>query len=87
MRDFLDEILAFIGSESLTDIEFESIDPMPPHAYVLETYQALKTVLETREGVSGQLKRLKAYFIGKGVDVDERARTPSSQIFVGSPLE
>lgn len=86
LRDFLDEILSFIESESLTDEEFESLE-ITAEEYTKETYLALKTVLENREGVSGQAKRLKLYFIAKGVDLsDSPAKTPKSNIFIGSKL-
>lgn len=87
LRDFLDEILAFIESESLTDEEFNGLPDDLTEEYVKDTYLALKTVLENREGVSGQAKRLKLYFIAKGVDLsDTSAKTPKSNIFIGSKL-
>lgn len=87
MREFLNEILAFIDSESLTDEEFESLDEDLTEVYTKEVYEALKAILQAREGVSGQLKKLKAYFIAKGVDlVGQAARTPASEIVVGVVL-
>lgn len=87
LRDFLDGILDFIESESLTDEEFNSVDSELAEEYTKEVYLALKTVLENREGVSGQAKRLKLYFIAKGVDLsDSPAKTPKSNIFIGSKL-
>jgi hypothetical protein len=90
LRDFLDAILAFIGSESLSDEEFEGIDLPSPPAYTTATYLALKDVINNREGVSGQAKRLKLYFIAKGVDLEAAAGTPSippkSNILVGGAL-
>lgn len=88
MRDFLDAILDFIGSESLTDEEFESIELEGAPAYTKETYLALRTVLESRENITGQTKRLKLYFIAKGVDISDTPTvpTPNSNIFIGSVL-
>ena len=91
LRDFLDDILGFIESESLTDEEFTSIEDLDPvivEEYSKETYLALKTVIENREGVSGQAKRLKLYFIAKGVDLSDSGstKTASSNIFIGKPL-
>jgi hypothetical protein len=88
MRDFLDAILEFIGSESLTDSEFESITLTGDPAYTKETYEALRTVLEARENVSGQTQRLKLYFQAKGVDMSATSAlpTPNSNIFIGSAL-
>lgn len=87
LRDFLDSILSFIDSESLTDQEFDSLPESLTEEYTRETYFALKGVLENREGVSGQAKKLESYFIAKGVDLSgSSARTPISQIFIGSKL-
>lgn len=88
MRAFLNEILAFIGSESLTDEEFEALSEDLTEEYTKANYDALKAVLQAREGVSGQLKKLKAFFIAKGVDLTGVAsRTESSQIVVGVALD
>lgn len=91
MRDFLDAILTFINAESLTDEEFaldviEDLDTPP--AYTRETYLALRTVLESREEVSDAVKRLKLYFIAKGVDVSSTPSipTPKSNIYIGDGL-
>lgn len=88
MRDFLDAILTFIESESLTDEEFETITLEGSGAYTKETYEALRTIVEARESVSGQSKRLKLFFIAKGVDLSAVGATPTpkSNIFIGSDL-
>lgn len=91
MRDFLDAILSFINAESLTDEEFNSdaISELPePPAYTKEVYLALREVLEARENVSDQVKRLKLYFIAKGVDISSTPTvpTPKSNIYIGDGL-
>lgn len=91
MRDFLNSILDFIESESLTDEEFETIEAIDPaltEDYTKEVYLALREVLEARENVSNQVKRLKLYFIAKGVDVSSTPSvpTPKSNIYIGEPL-
>lgn len=87
MRDFLDAILAFIESESLTDDEFETIT-LEEQTYTKETYEALKAVLQSREEVSGQGKKLKLYFIARGVDLSEAGavKPAASQIFIGDDI-
>lgn len=85
MREFLNSILASIGSESLTDDEFAAID-LPYEEYSLAVYSALKGVLEGRDSVSSQLDKLISYFASRGINVVETAYQPISQIFVGSPL-
>ncbi len=88
MRDFLDAILEFINAESLTDSEYDGVELEGSPAYTKETYLALRTVLEAREGVSDEVKRLKLYFIAKGIDVSTATAvpTPNSNIFIGSGL-
>jgi hypothetical protein len=95
MRDFLDEILEFIGAESLTDDEFNALE-ISEEVYTVSTYAALKSVLEARESVSDMLYRLAFYFLGKGVAVatvntsepasDDTAKEPKSEIFIGAEL-
>lgn len=87
-RQFLDEILEFIDTESLTDEEWDSIDLEGTDAYTKEVYLALKTVLENREDVSGKTKRLKLFFIAKGVNLsDSPAIHPArSNILIGTAL-
>lgn len=87
MRVFVNSIFSFIGSESLTDDEFESLSEDLEQEYTKELYEALKEILQARESVSGQLKRLKSYFIAKGVDLNAPAVTPTSQIFIGARLD
>lgn len=88
MREFLNNILNFIGSESLTDDEFNSIETDVPN-YSKVTYLALKSVVDARESISGQGKRLKLYFIARGVDVSDANNAvpaPKSNILIGVAL-
>lgn len=88
MREFLNGILHEIGSESLTDDEFEALPEGLDSDFTKDVYDALKAVLQERDGVSGQLKKLHAYFVAKGVDVSGvEARNPASHIFLGAVLE
>jgi hypothetical protein len=89
MREFLDAILAVIGSESLTDEEFDGVELEGSPAYSKATYLAVRTVLEGRENVSGQVQRLKLYFIARGVDVSDTPKIPTAQsnIFLGGGLD
>jgi TRAP-type C4-dicarboxylate transport system substrate-binding protein len=85
LRDFLDSILVFIGSETLVDLEFNSL-PSLSQEYSKEVYEALKVVLESRENVSGQTKKLKNFFLAKGVNITEPAYKPASNILIGEAL-
>jgi len=87
MRDFLDAILAFINSESLTEEEFDSLD-ITEQTYTLDTYTALRTIIEARDNVSGQVDRLGSYFTARGVDISsaDAVPTPHSNIFIGDGL-
>lgn len=85
MRDFFNAILEFIGADSLTDDEFESIDTEISAEYTKDAYDALRTVLEARESVSDYVLRLSGYFVGRGVDVSD-SYTPKSNILIGGPV-
>lgn len=87
MREFLDAILGVIGSETLTDDEFSTIE-ITETTYTEATYDALKAVLQAREDVSGQVKRLKLYFLARGVEFvkTQPTKVPKSNIFLGSEL-
>ncbi len=88
LRAFLNAILAFIGSESLTDEEYDALPSGLAQEYTKTTYEALRGVIVTRESVSTQAPKLKRYFEAKGVDLASTpARVPSSQIFVGGVLQ
>lgn len=84
MRDDLNAILTFIGSASLTDEEFESIELESLDDQVA-VYQSLLGILGSRESNSVTTARLRSYFLAKGVNVSP-ARS-GSNIFVGSSLE
>lgn len=89
MRDFLDAILTVIGSESLTDDEYQVIaDLEMPVGYSKDVYLALRSMLEARENVSDQVKKLKLYFIVRGTDIAATPKIPSprSNIFIGGSL-
>lgn len=85
MRDFIDSILTFIGTSSLTDNEFDSLT-IQAAAYDVETYNAIWAILDSRESISTLGDRLTYYFQAKGLEIT----TPSSaksNILVGGVLE
>lgn len=88
LREFLDSILEFIGSESLTDDEWDTITLPAVNTLSKEMYEALKAVLLTREDVSGQGKKLKLYFISAGVDLSAAppVHVPNSNILFGGSI-
>jgi hypothetical protein len=85
MRDALNAILSFIGVESLTDEEFDSID-LDTMDDQVAVYEELKIVLEDRELGSAMTTRLQNYFLAKGTSVVSPS-SPDSNIWVGSSLE
>lgn len=84
MRDDLNEILAFIGTSSLTDDEWDGLD-LDGSSTQVEIYTALLGVLESREAVSETRSRLQYYYQAKGVEVSAPS-SGRSNIFVGSDL-
>jgi len=85
LRNFLNAILAFIGAESLTDEEYDSLN-VEAQDYSQQTYDELAGVLEERESVSTIQDRLVAYFAARGTNVTA-LDTGKSNIFLGSVLE
>lgn len=83
IRDFLNAVLAFIGAASLTDEEFDALT-IESYGYDSATYEALLSVLDSREAISNDRDRLRYYFLARGVEV--AALEGVSNIFVGSVL-
>lgn len=87
MRDFLNSILAFIGTTSLTDEEYATTTSLPDAVgtYTVAVYDALLAILDSRELLSGTRDKLTFLFKAKGVAVvpTTKART---NIFIGSGL-
>ena len=88
VREWLDLVLAFIGSTSLTDPEYAGIDQtgMVVQTYNQEAYDQLSAVLEAREAVSTTRDRLIAVFKAKGTDV-VAADVGNTNIYIGDVLE
>jgi hypothetical protein len=87
VRVFLDSILSFIGSESLTDGEFAILPDGTVLGYNEDVYQYLRSVLQDRESVSTMLDKLKSFFEAKGVNLNSTLpRDPMSSIFIGARL-
>lgn len=84
MRVFLNAILSFIGAESLTDLEFETVEA-ESQAYDQATYDDLARILDARDGISVFQGRLIGYYTAKGVAVTE-IDTARSNILLGIPL-
>lgn len=88
MRDFLNAILAFIGTSSLIDEEFEQMeDEISSFGYNMETFTAIKMLLVERDETTETTERLQFYFMAKGLDFDiDPASPPQSNILIGSAL-
>lgn len=89
LRGFLNYILEFIGSTSLTNDEFNAIVLVNPEfEYNLETYQALVAVLDSREDISDARDRLKSMFESAGVVTEEPVLPETdSEIVMGGGVE
>lgn len=87
MREWLNAILAFIGSTSITDIEYAGMNLLNVTVQVYDqaSYDALSALLVTRESVSTMQSRLIGVFQAKGGSITalEIAKT---NIFIGDVL-
>lgn len=90
MRDFLNFILGFISSTSLTDDEFEEIEPeISSYGNNVETHDALKALLIERDESDDIIIKLKYYFLAKGVTAlsdDSVPDSAQSNILIGAAL-
>lgn len=87
MRDWLNAILGFIGTTSLTDEEYQGMNlvNVETQIYSQAAYDALAAVLVGRENVSQMQSRLIGVFKAKGTDVTP-AVTAETNILLGIPL-
>lgn len=88
LRGVLNQILRFIGCESLTDDEFESLD-LTLASPATDVYEALYAILDARGVSEATLDKLGYYFQAKGVEIaaepEREAGTP--HILVGATLD
>lgn len=88
LRDDLDEILSFIGADTLTDDEFDIAEGMiddPQNDS--EVYEALLAVLDSRELVSDYADKLRSYYAAQGVKFGAAATEHAkSNVFIGGGL-
>lgn len=90
MRAILNAVLSFIGAESLTDEEWETVSEFEDESDLREQYDKLRSVLGEREAVSTMYKKLAYYFKAKGLTFpssDDDEPIAKTNIFVGSVLE
>lgn len=83
-RQTLDDVLNFIGAESLSDDEFADLE-LDDLSDELENYNALIAVLLNRDSVSDRADRLFDYYKAKGVEIPEPV-VAKSNILVGGEL-
>lgn len=91
LRDDLDEILSFIGAETLTDEEFDTAEGLiETPSNDSEVYEALIAILDSRELVSDYTDKLTAYYAAQGIKFGSAAVSdikPKSNIFIGGGLD
>lgn len=87
MREWLNAILQFIGSESLTDQEYDSINflELEINVYNQAAYDELAKVVNNRETMSTALTRLGGFFTAKGLEVSP-ASTSKTNVVMGFVL-
>ncbi len=89
MRAWFDGILTFIGTSTLTDLEFAGMNVLniDSGVYSQAAYDELAKIITARGSFSTYNDRLVGIFQAKGVDVGVTASKGSSQILVGADLE
>ena len=87
LRQWLNAILSFIGTTSLTDVEYDSMNflNLENGTYNQAAYDQLSAVLASRELVSTMQSRLVGFFNAKGLGVTP-ADVAKSEIFLGAEL-
>lgn len=87
MRDWFNAIFQFIGTTSLTDVEFASMNVLniTTQTYNQAAYDELSKVLVSREAVSDMQQRLIGVFKAKGTEVAP-AVTAQTNILLGITL-
>lgn len=87
LRQWFDAILAFIGTTSLTDVEYAAMNVLPVTngTYDQASYDVVAKLLADRELVSTMQSRLVGFFGAKGFQVTPLP-TAKSEIYIGSAL-
>lgn len=87
MRDWFNAVFAFIGTSSVTDVEWASIDAtgITTNTYDQAAYDQMSAILVSREAVSTMQDRLLGVFKAKGADI-AGAYTGKTNIFIGAAL-
>lgn len=87
MRDWLNSILVFIGTATLTDDEYNSMDLSHATSGVYDqaSYDALAAVLKQREAISTLQNKLYGVYLAKGATITQ-IQIGSSNIFLGDVL-
>lgn len=84
-RYFVNDILRFIDAETLTDVEFGTIESTNKE-YTQQLYNELFAILQSRGDLSDQEARLGMYFKSKGISISE-ATESYTNILVGGSVE
>lgn len=87
MRDWINAVFAFIGTTSLTDVEYDAIDQtgMITLNYNQAAYDQMAATLLAREAVSDLQERLVGIFRAKGAEITQ-IETTESNIYIGDVL-
>lgn len=87
MRAWLNAILSFIGSTSLTDLEYAGLNVVgvTVEVYDQASYDVLAGLLEDRESVSSLQERLIGLYAAKGFTVEANV-VAKSNIYIGDVL-
>ncbi|OPZ92910.1 MAG: hypothetical protein BWY72_02497 [Bacteroidetes bacterium ADurb.Bin416] len=89
LRQFLNDILREIGSVSLTDEEYATIDLPDEYVYNSDVYNELDQVLLSRGDLNNDRAQLEYFFLARGVVLEPPEETVEikSQILMGVAID
>ena len=87
MRDWFNAVFAFIGTSSLTDLEWASVNALnvTTQVYDQAAYDQMAAVLVAREAISTMQSRLVGVFQAKGGSITA-LDTAKTNIYLGDAL-
>lgn len=87
MRDWFNRVFIFIGTTTLTDLEWASVNALgvTTDVYNQAAYDQMAAILLAREAVSTMQSRLVGVFQAKGAEITAIAQAKTN-IYIGDAL-